>query len=102
MASVRVTYRSEWAEGIIDTAAEVDLTTGEVINIEDASDEETAEVEIHIRDIIYYTDNKGGQCEMEVEQNEDNLYFISKNDLLYLSELVNHERCTYLDDLPEE
>lgn len=88
MATLKVTYRSEWEEGIIDTAAELDLTTGEVINIEDASDEETAEVEIHIRDIIYYTDNKGASYEADVEQNDDNEYFISKVDRLNILALV--------------
>jgi len=52
----KVIYRSCWAEGVIDTEATLDMSTGEVIDIEQCSEEEMQDMECHDHDLIMTTD----------------------------------------------
>ena len=85
---INVTYRSEWEEGVVDTEAKLNLDTGEIFDIE--TSDEGSDYEIHIRDLIYYTDNKDISFEYAVETGSPFYnYFIESDDLSEANELIN-------------
>lgn len=85
---INVTYRSEWEEGVVDTEAKLNLDTGEIFDIETSN--EGADYEIHIRDLIYYTDNKDISFEYSVETDSPFYnYCIDSDDLSEANELIN-------------
>ena len=75
----QVIYRSVWNEGIVDTIATLDLTSGEVFDIAVSEDEETAEYEFHEKDVIIDTQT-GEQADI-IEDENGYRYSIDKEDI---------------------
>lgn len=84
---VNVTYRSCWAEGIVDTSAKINLETGEIVDIE--SSEEGINYEFHEQDCVYFTNNIDDGLEMIVENDLNGfMYAITLEDLDQLKKLL--------------
>ena len=52
----KVIYRSCWSEGDVDTEATLDMSTGEVIDIEQCTEEQMEGLEFHEHDVIMTLD----------------------------------------------
>ena len=76
----KVIYRSCWCEGVVDTEATLDMSTGEVIDIEQCTEEEMQGMECHEHDIIMTLD---GSNETFVEDFNGFEYSI-ETDFIYL------------------
>jgi len=90
--SIRVDYQSRWMEGFCDSVAMLNLSTGEVFDIEDSG--EGAGYECHERDVIFTKDG----TEILVEEQNGYTYAICMEDVHLFTE-NQPEPETYLNKL---